>query len=314
MSSQVLGLALGLSWFIIAIAVLELIAIGLRRLVSPDARPDGLFVLGIAPAIGALIFVVALFIPAQWELEGPQAPESINLTVVTLALTAVAAVVTTVFRARRALLSTRRLVSGWMLRAKRLPTQGLPLPAFVIDDPFPLAILVGVTSPSILIARCLLEQLTVRELDAVLAHELAHHVGRDNFKRLALACFPTVWCRPTAGHWSHRWAEASERAADATAAAGDPNVATALASALVKTSRLITQSSAAESLCSALRHGAPVAERVRRLLALEAVPERDVSVTLRFGLVSAVLACLVVYPSALPIVHRATEWLLHGLP
>lgn len=314
MPPQVVGLALGVSWFVIAIALLELIAIVVRRLVSPNAHPNAVFALGIAPGVGAFVFVVGFFIAAQRKLELPQAAESINLTVITLAVMAVSTLATTVFQARRALLSTRRLVSGWMRQARRLPTQGLPLPTFVIEDPFPLAVIVGVISPRILIARCLFDQLTVRELDAVLAHELAHHVGRDNLKRLALECSPTVWSRLNARSWATRWAEASERAADAAAAAGDPHVATALASALVKTSRLITQSRTGECMCSALHHGAPVAERVRRLLALEGPPERDVSVTLRFGMASAVLGCIVVYPSALPIVHRATEWLLHGLP
>jgi hypothetical protein len=84
MHPQAFGLALGAAWFLIAMALLELFAIAIRRTMSTDVHPSTLFALGIAPPIGALAFVVGLFVPAHWMLEPTQAAEGINLTVATL--------------------------------------------------------------------------------------------------------------------------------------------------------------------------------------------------------------------------------------
>jgi Zn-dependent protease with chaperone function len=43
---------------------------------------------------------------------------------------------------------------------------------------------VGVIAPRIVIARCLVDELTPHELGAVLAYEVAHHSARDNAKLL----------------------------------------------------------------------------------------------------------------------------------
>lgn len=314
MPPQIVGLSLAMAWFIIALAVLQMLAMGVRRFISPDADANTFFALAVAPAGGAVLFVVGLFVPAQWRFEVPQAAESLSISVQALALVAAASLATTLARAGRSIMSTRRLTRRWMRHAARLPAHRLPVPAFVVDDALPLAVLVGVTSPRIIISRRLLEHLTDVEVEAVLAHEAAHHASHDNLKRLMLAFFSIAWFMPQVDSWAARWAAKSERTADASAAAANAHRATALASALVKASRLMIHGHETSSMGSALHHGTPVAERVRRLLQPEMPPARTRSLRSLSTCVAASIGAMAVYPSALPIVHRATEWLLHGLP
>lgn len=70
----------------------------------------------------------------------------------------------------------------------------------------------------------------------------------------------------------------------------------------------------ASSMGSTLHHGAPVAERVGRLLASEELPVYGVSLRAWSICLAASMVVIALYPSALPVVHRATEWLLHGVP
>src|SRR5205823_6090137 len=89
--------------------------------------------------------------------------------------------------------------------------------------------------------RGLLEALTPEELTAGASHEIAHHRGRDNLKRLAMRGAPDLlhWT-PAARALERRWAAAAEHRADATAAiVRSPAARLALASALVKIARLM---------------------------------------------------------------------------
>jgi hypothetical protein len=106
--------------------------------------------------------------------------------------------------------------------------------------------------------------------------------ARHHFERLSFACIPVVWSRAQLDEGVRSWQSASERAADAMATSGKADLAVALASALVKTCRLIDAPHiAAPAMCSALVHGT----------------------------VTSALYC-----PGLEAVHRASEWLLHGMP
>jgi Zn-dependent protease with chaperone function len=202
-----------------------------------------------------------------------------------------------------------------MSYARRLTIPGSPIPVFAIEERLPVAAVAGLISPRILIADCLIAELTTAEFDAVLAHELAHYRSCDNLKRFVLECGFGVWSLVQRGPtWVHRWREASERDADAASAQGDPAVALALASALLKAARLMEGSIARQHVWSGLNQGGPIADRVHRLLACDGDTRCRPSWVLRGLSMTVVLASMTLYPSALRAVHLASEWLLHGLP
>src|SRR5262249_14432105 len=158
---------------------------------------------------------------------------------------------------------------------------------------------------TILISERLVRCLNADELRAVVAHEQAHHARRDNIKRLAFACIPVVWSRSLLDEGARSWQNTSERTADAIATYGKPDVAVALASAIVKTCRLIeARHIDAPVICSALVHGTPVHDRVLALLAGNSTRTTTNFVWYTAGAVVIVTSAL--YGSGLAAVHRAS--------
>ena len=116
-------------------------------------------------------------------------------------------------------------------------------------------------------SRSVVKALTDDELDASLAHERAHHQTRDNLKRLLVACSPDLlgfW--PGGREIERRWREAVEFAADARAASGSEGRGLLLASALLKVARM-TPATGVQAAGSGFYDGAPIWERISRLLA-----------------------------------------------
>jgi Zn-dependent protease with chaperone function len=312
MTPPMVGLALGASWFLIALTVFDWIAMRLMRMVSVRTRSTVAFAIGVSPTIGALFFVVGIFLPAQWRFEPAQSTETISWTILTLMVLTLMLLVGTATRAIRTVRVSNRLVTQWTAGARRLTISGSPIPVFAIDERFPVAAVAGPFRPRILIADRLVGELTTAEFDAVLAHELAHYRSGDNLKRFVLECGFGVWShvgrRPA---WTQRWRDASEYDADAAAAQGDPVVAVALASALLKVARLVEGSTVRRAVWSGLLHGGSIADRVRRLVGFEVDTRRPPSVAVRGVSIVVVLAGITLCSPALRMVHLASEWLLH---
>ena len=144
-----------------------------------------------------------------------------------------------------------------------MPTR--PLPASIIDTPFPVVAIVGLVASRLFVARSVVDACSSEEFEAVLAHEQAHARQHDNLRRLAMAAAPDVLglCR-SGRRLEAAWMQAAELAADEWAAArGDSGLH--LASALVKVARLATPP-VNPLPASALYRGEPITERVQRLL------------------------------------------------
>lgn len=212
MPSSVVELALAAAWFVIAIAAVELILHLADGLVQATSSSTTIAALALGPTILAGLFVIGVFVPAQFAFEPRGAAETLNVTVIGLCAVAVTMLTRTAHRAVRMLAASGRFVRRLAV-SERLAGVHAPMPVLVVEDVFPAAMLVGVVSPTIVIARRFKEALTQAELEAVVAHELAHHARRDNLMRFALECAPTVWPRSRDNELTRRWKEESEGAA-----------------------------------------------------------------------------------------------------
>jgi Zn-dependent protease with chaperone function len=144
---------------------------------------------------------------------------------------------------------------------------GIGLPAFVVNEAFPVVSLVGWFRPRLLVARTVLENCDGDELAAVLAHEAGHNERRDPWVRLLVrACPDLLSVTPWADRMERAWAEAAEQDADERAARTGPTRAMDLASALVKVARLAGAGRPPAIPLAALYRGEGVAARVARLL------------------------------------------------
>ena len=311
--SSVVGLALAAAWFVIALAAVESMLHVVGRLVVVNSTPAAIAALALGPTVLAGFFVIGLFVPAQLTWEPAGAAETLNITVIGLCAAAATMLMRTARRAVRMLAVSDRFVRRLAV-SERLDSVHVRMPVLVVEDVFPVAMLVGIVSSKIVIARRFKEALVEAELEAVLAHEMAHHARRDNLMRFALECAPAVWSSQM-NKWTGRWREASDITADVRVANDDPERAIALASALVKACRFMEDGSRLIPISSSIYSGAPIARRVIGLLeATSASRARASRRITAFVIVGAALAGVTIYPFALITVHRVSEWLLNGLP
>jgi len=177
--------------------------------------------------------------------------------------------------------------------------------------------LVGILRPRLIVTRGLMDALTREEIAAGAAHEIAHHRGWDNLKRLAMCGAPDVL------RWTHaarvlerRWAAAAEHEADAAAdIAASRTARLALASALVKVARLMPMAPPVGEPISTLVGGGEIASRVERLIDDAPVaPARRPAPWLLISAASIAAALVVGYLPLIQVVHRVTEALVHNLP
>src|SRR5262249_38692823 len=158
--------------------------------------------------------------------------------------------------------------------------------------------------------------LSHQELQAALAHELAHIASFDNLKQLPLKVtdIPS-WLNPFRGGIGE-WASASEIAADDNALANGVS-ALDLSSALIKVARLRRQPAIHDAVASHLvpTCGASLERRVTRLSELlQSDAQVAPSAEKPRRLMAAILLCTVLYagslPILLPVVHEALEFLV----
>jgi beta-lactamase regulating signal transducer with metallopeptidase domain len=319
------ALLLALAWFGAVNAALSAAAAGIGWLIQQNAvrlraasAPVALLLLKLAPGVVALFFTFVVFLPAHWRFEPEGVEESAGYTLVALGTLGAVILLLAVRRAVRDAAITRRLERGWCERARgprtfadgRLPVYGLP-------DASPVISLAGLLRPRVFVARPVIEAFTSDEMEASLAHEVAHHDARDNLKRLLVACSPDllgIW--PSGRAVERRWRAAVEFAADDRAVDGLESRAVALASALIKVARL-SPSAAAASSSSAFYDGTLLAARIDRLLtpAGDHVAGHRPARAWRLFLGSAMLlAALLAAEAAWFGVHLATEGLVRFLP
>ena len=311
------GLTLALAWFfaVNAIACLIVGAIASRWVARNRTMSPGIwFGMRVLPALSAVTFVIAFFVPSYWMYEPIETNEAIDVTLAAFALASVGMLGAAAYRGVTAWRCAARRTRVWMGRARPLALPGTSMTAFEIDSDVAVMALAGVVRPRLLVTRSLVEALTPEELAASVAHEIGHAHARDNLKRLLMRAAPDLFFATRRARLvEQRWAAASEHRADRMAGGEQPAARCALASALVKVARLTISTPPIAEPISTLVGGGDIASRVRNLLddAVPAGPLRRMRWTV-VG-VSAIVG-IAAYAPLLQAVHHTTEALVYFLP
>ena len=289
--------------------------IGVAARMRPQQAARFLLMLRLTPVCSALCVVIVLCVPSYLRYEQNGAAEKVGVFCLVASALGLALCVISVGRGLHAVvhsfLVTRRCPSvaaatGWS-----------DVPVADEDEVgMPLLALVGVVRPRLILSRRVLETLSPEQLDAALSHERAHQMSRDNVKRLLVVLAPNVL--PFVNGFDkleHQWGRFIELAADEHATRGQIGRSVALAEALIRVARLGNSAVAlplASSLCA---REEDLAERVHRLLGLEATtasPTRTAAFPWKFCFAVLGLAGLLLHrPDVLYPVHGLLESLLH---
>ena len=222
-------------WFAVANLVASALAWSAARIVAARETPGAglLIAIRLMPAASALFFVCVLFLPVHWVYEPAESDEAFGVAMSVVAALGAALVARGGWRAVRAVsedlqLTSLARASATLLDAGAYEVRGLHGVS-----------LAGVLRPRIMVGSAAVEALTAAELDAAIAHEIAHQGSRDNLKRFLMHCAPDFFgWSAAARRLEELWHAESERQADACAVRGDARRAVVLASALVKVARL----------------------------------------------------------------------------
>jgi Zn-dependent protease with chaperone function len=311
MSDLFNAVLLALAWFTALNAVLSALVWSLaHRLSSARLPPGSLLALRLLPATASLLFVSGIFAPAHWRFEPRGGEESFGVGVHLLAAAGAVILARAVARAAAAWRAGRGLRACDGL--PRLEAAG-GFEVFEVDGLAGVS-LAGVVRPRILVGLAVRQALRREELEAALAHEVAHAASRDNWKRLAVFCAPDFFGHTAAARrLDAAWSAAAECEADAAAVRGDRGRAADLASALVKVARL--EARALHSPAWSTLHDEPLlAARVERLLCTRLpagpAPRRWLTPVMALGTLAGLAAgFLAAYE-----LHLLTELLAHALP
>jgi hypothetical protein len=288
-----------------------------RHLTGTEPRGGTLLALRCAPTIAGVIVAGAIFLPSFLRLEPRQSGERVGVTMIGMGAAVALMLLAGSLRALRSVLATRALERCWRVGAAEVVLPEFPLPAFAIDEPFPLIAVVGVVRPRLYVARQVLECCTRDEIAAIVAHETAHVSRHDNLKRLLLRACPDVLAfAPVCERIERAWSEASERAADDHAAARTGSRLD-LAAALVKVARSLRAPAPAGGVLAAFCREEEITTRVRRLLHPAPEPAGSGLTAHRLALVlGPVLVALVAVAQNAGVaarIHGVTESLVHFL-
>jgi len=311
-------LVLTLAWFsvlnIASSLLVWLMAGGLRRgqsVFRPSAQ--WLFALRVAPFLISSAFVIGVFLPIHMMYEGREGSEYFGTLLWAGALLGTGLIGGSALRVVRALRAYASLKQTWVGPAG----QGCPI---VSDCEMVGISLAGILRTTIVVGRSVREALTRDELDAALAHEIAHRQSWDNVKRFVMFAAPDVLrFTRAADDLEQSWCAEAECMADARAVDGDASRAANLASALVKVARLATGRTeallAAGPLWSTFYEERLLELRVRRLVDGPVVAPRP-SWVLFVGSMAATLGTIALaWLAEVPkTVHFLTESLVQLLP
>jgi beta-lactamase regulating signal transducer with metallopeptidase domain len=158
--------------------------------------------------------------------------------------------------------------------------------------------------------------LSAEQLAAVVRHERAHGISRDNLKRLFMVLAPGMLPFVSGFRTLERaWAKLTEWAADDRASAGKTRRSLSLASALVRVARLGSAMSAPPLVTSLMADGAELSERVDRLLhpvrpSLRGRDREPILMATAGLLLTGALAAIIAHPATLHSAHECLEFLI----
>jgi hypothetical protein len=230
---------------------------------APSARASLLFHLRVLPGACASVCAFGIALPIFLRYEPADTDETLARTLIVMAMAGGVLLARGAFRATAALRATAAVMRDWRARGRRLWSIDAPIPVFAIEESFPTVAVIGFSSPALFIAERVLRECSADEIRAMVLHECAHVTHRDNLKRFFIRACPDVL---RAGSVLDRaWTSATEEAADARAAGGDPGSALELAQALIHVARLAPGRSTLE-VASAFYLGGSIESRIRRLV------------------------------------------------
>jgi Zn-dependent protease with chaperone function len=280
---------------------------GVERQADAASRARGLVTLRLLPSLTSLVLVAGLVVPAFWMYEPRDAEETPGLAMILLASAGIVSVVAGLRRSIGDLLATRRLRRAWEGESRAVGLPDAPAPARAIRHSFPVVSVVGILRPRLFVAERVLERLSPSELAAVVAHEAGHLASLDNLKRLAMRLAPVMAWPGLSRRVVAAWDDAAEEAADASV-----SNRLELASALVKTARLVPAGSRLDLPVAAFHRGDSIGRRVRLLTEM---PEAAARTTRRWpaavAYAVAVAVLVAVAASELDVVHQLIEPLVH---
>lgn len=284
-----------------------------------------LFTLRIFPIATALLYSFGLALPAYILFEPHVTEETIGFKQWILVAACGLGLAFAAFRIFGSWWQTRKLLNGWLEHAEEIEVDGLDLPAYKVQHPFPVFAIVGVRKPKLFIAEQVLDMLDAFEISAVIKHELGHLAAFDNLKRIMMHLCGDLLLVPVGRNLDTVWTEASEIAADEFAVnKGGRRSALNLASALIKIARNVPspQRDRLPVGSYAVQHdGELLSNRIQRLLALaesreNGGPDRVTRPLRVFSVIAASL--LILLPLALDTyllshIHEISEGLLKSL-
>src|SRR5262245_34034046 len=277
-----------------------------RRMVQravPECAANILFAAQLLPFALASVAALGLALPAFLEFEPHSTNEGPGLRLDILALAGALIVAGMAVRGWHILRATAKTQRRWRDNSERIYLEGMQIPAYRVENSPSLLAVAGIVLPRVFLAREIAETLSHRELQAALAHELAHIAAFDNLKHLLLKMtdMPS-WLNPLRGGVGN-WTSASEIAADNKALASGVS-ALDLSSALIKVARLRRQPAIDHALAAHLvpSCGSSLEPRVTRLSELL---QSDAHVAPPASghrrLIAAIFLCIVMYICSLPI-------------
>lgn len=278
---------------------------------APEARASLLFRVRVLPGACAAVCAFGIALPIFLRYEPADAEETLARTLIATAIAGAALLVRGAWRAVGALRATAAVMRDWQARGRRLRTIDAPIPVYAIEESFPTVAVVGFSRPALFIAERVLRECSPDEVRAMVLHECAHVTHRDNLKRFFIRACPDVLRRGSM--LDRAWTSASEEAADARAAGGDPGSALELAQALIHVARLAPGPSTIE-VASAFYLGGSIESRIRRLVdPADSLPHRTrPALRVAACTIAAGLAGLIGF--AAPAIHQFMETVVRVLP
>lgn len=195
-------------------------------------RANVLFLLRAVPFILGGLITAGFTLPAFLRFEPRTSHEMIGPGLLVLAALGGLMTGGIAMRMLRIIRATRRAQQQWQVHSRRLHVTSVDVPVYCTSLPAPLFAVTGIFRPKIFVAQAVIEKLSAAELDAALAHELAHMSTLDNLKQLILKA-TTVSRLNLFARSNAMWLNTAEMAADEGALARGVS-ALDLSSALVK--------------------------------------------------------------------------------
>ena len=257
-----------------------------------------LLALRLSPAAAGLLAVAGFCVPSYLWLEPDIASEDATVLGLIAAIAGLAMGAGAILRALLAAFRAREF-------ARECARIGVERGGRItIPHAGRLMALVGVFRPRLIVSSDVEAALDPQQFDAALRHEGMHQASRDNLKQLLMLLAPGWFLRGL----EHGWKKHAECAADDRAAAGDPQRAIQLASALVRVARIRPGEAPPALATSLLREQSELAARVERLL--EPPPAAIAGRSWKWPLAGVVAALALLSPPGLSLVHRILERLM----